>query len=132
MHESNFLEALTFDDAGLIPAIAKDRSTGSVLMVAWMNRSAVTRTVDTGIVHYFSRSRQKLWQKGESSGHIQEVVSIHLDCDGDVLLLRVKQAGGIACHTGRASCFYRQLIDGQWAETETPIRDPAEIYSNES
>ena len=132
MTETNFLEALTFDDAGLIPAIAKDHSSGLVLMVAWMDRTAVTKTVDTGIVHYFSRSRQKIWQKGETSGNTQEVVSLHLDCDGDVLLLQVKQAGGIACHTGRASCFYRQLIDGRWTETEAPIKDPAEIYPNES
>jgi phosphoribosyl-AMP cyclohydrolase len=131
MQEPSLLEALTFDGAGLIPAIAVDHASDSVLMVAWMNRSAVTQTVDTGIAHYFSRSRQKLWKKGESSGHTQEVISIHLDCDGDVLLLRVKQTGGIACHTGRVSCFYRQLLDGRWTETEPPIKDPAEIYPNE-
>ena len=131
MQEPSLLEALTFDGAGLIPAIAVDHASDSVLMVAWMNRSAVTQTVDTGIAHYFSRSRQKLWKKGESSGHTQEVISIHLDCDGDVLLLRVKQTGGIACHTGRVSCFYRKLVDGRWTETEPPIKDPAEIYPNE-
>ena len=131
MQEPSLLEALTFDGAGLIPAIAVDHASDSVLMVAWMNRSAVTQTVDTGIAHYFSRSRQKLWKKGESSGHTQEVISIHLDCDGDVLLLRVKQTGGIACHTGRVSCFYRQLVDGRWTETGPPIKDPAEIYPNE-
>jgi phosphoribosyl-AMP cyclohydrolase len=99
-------------------------------MVAWVNLEAFQTSMTTGFVHYFSRSRQQLWQKGESSGHTQAIQSVHLDCDGDVLLFRVHQAGGIACHTGRASCFYRQLKDGAWVETQSILKDPAEIYTD--
>jgi phosphoribosyl-AMP cyclohydrolase len=129
MNNSVFDE-LKFDADGLLPAIAVDDHSGAVLMVAWVNLEAFQTSMTTGFVHYFSRSRQQLWKKGESSGHTQAIQSVHLDCDGDVLLFRVRQAGGIACHTGRASCFYRQLKDGAWVETQSILKDPAEIYTD--
>ena len=129
MNNSVFDE-LKFDADGLLPAIAVDDHSGAVLMVAWVNLEAFQTSMTTGFVHYFSRSRQQLWKKGESSGHTQAIQSVHLDCDGDVLLFRVHQAGGIACHTGRASCFYRQLKDGAWVETQSILKDPAEIYAD--
>ena len=129
MNNSVFDE-LKFDTDGLLPAIAVDDHSGAVLMVAWVNLEAFQTSMTTGFVHYFSRSRQQLWKKGESSGHTQAIQSVHLDCDGDVLLFRVHQAGGIACHTGRASCFYRQLKDGAWLETQSILKDPAEIYTD--
>ena len=129
MNNSVFDE-LKFDADGLLPAIAVDDHSGAVLMVAWVNLEAFQTSMTTGFVHYFSRSRQQLWQKGESSGHTQAIQSVHLDCDGDVLLFRVHQAGGITCHTGRASCFYRQLKDGAWVETQSILKDPAEIYTD--
>ena len=129
MNNSVFDE-LKFDADGLLPAIAVDDHSGAVLMVAWINLEAFQTSMTTGFVHYFSRSRQQLWKKGESSGHTQAIQSVHLDCDGDVLLFRVHQAGGIACHTGRASCFYRQLKDGVWVETQSILKDPAEIYTD--
>jgi phosphoribosyl-AMP cyclohydrolase len=129
MNNSVFDE-LKFDADGLLPAIAVDDHSGAVLMVAWVNLEAFQTSMTTGFVHYFSRSRQQLWKKGESSGHTQAIQSVHLDCDGDVLLFRVHQAGGIACHTGRASCFYRQLKDGVWVETQSILKDPAEIYTD--
>jgi len=109
-------DALKFDDRGLIPAIAQDAATGRVLMMAWMNRESFEKTLETGFAHYFSRSRERLWKKGETSGHVQKVVDIFLDCDGDTLLLMVEQTGP-ACHTMRPSCFYRRLGDGAWRET---------------
>jgi phosphoribosyl-AMP cyclohydrolase len=129
MNNSVFDE-LKFDADGLLPAIAVDDHSGAVLMVAWINLEAFQTSMTTGFVHYFSRSRQQLWKKGESSGHTQAIQSVHLDCDGDVLLFRVHQAGGIACHTGRASCFYHQLKDGAWVETQSILKDPAEIYTD--
>ena len=129
MNNSVFDE-LKFDADGLLPAIAVDDHSDAVLMVAWVNLEAFQTSMTTGFVHYFSRSRQQLWKKGESSGHTQAIQSVHLDCDGDVLLFRVHQAGGIACHTGRASCFYRQLKDGAWVETQSILKDPAEIYTD--
>ena len=129
MNNSVFDE-LKFDADGLLPAIAVDDHSGAVLMVAWINLEAFQTSMTTGFVHYFSRSRQQLWKKGESSGHTQAIQSVHLDCDGDVLLFRVRQAGGIACHTGRASCFYRKLKDGAWVETQSILKDPAEIYTD--
>ena len=123
-------KTLNYDDMGLIPAIAQCAETGEVLMMAWMNALAVERSLETGHAHYYSRSRQALWHKGEQSGHFQEIKSLHLDCDGDVLLLKVEQVGGIACHTGRAHCFYRQYQDGEWIVTAPMIKDPAEIYSD--
>ena len=127
MNNSVFDE-LKFDADGLLPAIAVDDHSGAVLMVAWVNLEAFQTSMTTGFVHYFSRSRQQLWQKGESSGHTQAIQSVHLDCDGDVLLFRVHQAGGIACHTGRASCFYRQLKDGAWVETQSILKDLSLIH----
>jgi phosphoribosyl-AMP cyclohydrolase len=121
--------AIRFDTAGLIPAIAQDAATGEVLMLAWMDRAAVERTLETGKACYWSRSRQRSWMKGETSGHLQIVRSIHLDCDGDALLLKVDQLGGIACHTGRRHCFYRRAEDGGWVVELEPIRSEAEIYA---
>ena len=127
---NSIFDELKFDADGLLPAIAVDDHSDAVLMVAWVNLEAFQTSMTTGFVHYFSRSRQQLWKKGESSGHTQAIQSVHLDCDGDVLLFRVHQAGGIACHTGRASCFYRQLKDGAWVETQSILKDPAEIYTD--
>jgi phosphoribosyl-AMP cyclohydrolase len=120
---------LRFDAQGLIPAIAQDHNNNQILMVAWMNAEAVLATVATGHAVYWSRSRQKLWHKGEESGHQQIIKEVRLDCDSDVLILRVEQVGGIACHTGRASCFFRVLVDGEWQTTEPVLKSPAEIYS---
>lgn len=127
-----WLAAVTFDENGLIPAIAQDADTGTVLMVAWMNAEALNETARTLRAVYWSRSRQKLWRKGEESGHVQHVREIRLDCDADVILLSVIQDGGIACHTGRKSCFYRRLEgsgdDRQWASTDPVLKDPELIY----
>lgn len=124
-----WLDELKWNDQGLIAAIAQDEKSGDVLMMAWMNKEALAQTAATGKAVYWSRSRGKLWQKGESSGHVQTVSDIRTDCDADVILLKVSQAGGIACHTGRYSCFYRQLDQSGWCETEPVIKDPGEIYS---
>ena len=123
------LDEIKWNDAGLLPAIAQDTVTGVVLMVAWMNRDALRETLATNRAVYFSRSRQKLWRKGEESGNHQLVKQIRLDCDGDTLLLSVEQKGGIACHTGRNSCFYRVYNGEQWQDVDPVIKDPAEIYS---
>ena len=132
MNQSDaYLDALKFDDQGLLPVIAQDAVTKDVLMVAWMNRNAVAETLRTGEAHYFSRSRQTLWRKGEQSGHVQHVKEIRLDCDGDVLLLFVDQVGGIACQTGRSSCFFRVLRDQTWQEDLDVIKDPSEIYKDD-
>ncbi|MGQ7845498.1 phosphoribosyl-AMP cyclohydrolase [Granulosicoccus sp. 3-233] len=123
------IEAISFNDAGLIPAIAQDASTGQVLMVAWMNEEALLETISSKKAVYFSRSRQRLWRKGEESGHVQQVEDIHLDCDGDVILLKVVQIGGIACHTGREHCFFRRLDDeGEWQDCEPVLKSPEDIY----
>ncbi|GBD36749.1 Phosphoribosyl-AMP cyclohydrolase [bacterium HR36] len=113
---------------GLVPAIAQDAETGEVLMLAWMNREAWEETLRTGRACYYSRSRQKLWRKGEESGHWQEVVSIHLDCDGDTILLRVRQIGGAACHEGYRSCFYRRYTNGAWHIEGERVFDPKQVY----
>jgi len=113
---------------GLVPAIAQDAASGRVLNLAWMNREALARTVETGEAHYWSRSRAKLWRKGEESGHVQKVKSLRLDCDEDVVLLEVEQEGGIACHTGRQSCFFQRLENGQWVSVDPVLKDPREIY----
>jgi phosphoribosyl-AMP cyclohydrolase len=124
------IEELAFNEAGLLPAIAQDASTGQILMVAWMNAEAFQETVATRRAVYFSRSRQRLWRKGEESGHVQHVKEIRLDCDSDVVLLSVEQVGGIACHTGRAHCFYKKLSDdGIWEDSEPVIKSPEHIYS---
>lgn len=113
---------------GLLPAIAQDADTGEVLMLAWMNAEAWAKTIVTGEAHYFSRSRQKLWHKGETSGHTQAVLAIRLDCDRDAILLLVRQKGGAACHTGHRSCFYSELKNGRIAECSPVIFDPAKVY----
>jgi phosphoribosyl-AMP cyclohydrolase len=112
---------IKFNDAGLVPAIAQDVKSGRVLMMAWMNEEAVNQTLHTGFAHYYSRSRQKQWKKGESSGHVQKVVEMFLDCDGDTLLLKIEQVGP-ACHTNRESCFYKQQQDGEWVTIEEPMK----------
>lgn len=126
---TDFLDQITWDTDGLLPAVAQDAETGRILMVAWMNREALTLTASEGRAVYWSRSRQKLWRKGEESGHIQRVREIRLDCDGDVIVLQVEQLGGIACHTGRASCFYRILKDGHWHSVDPVLKNPGEIYT---
>ena len=130
---NTFLDQIKYDAQGLVPAIAQDWRTGEVLMMAWMNRESLSLTVDEGRAIYWSRSRQKLWRKGESSGHVQELKELQLDCDADVVLLKVEQVGGIACHTGRRSCFYFSYDDGEWRENSAIIKDPNDIYgqSNE-
>ncbi len=127
-----WLKKVNWSDDGLVPAIAQDATSGRVLMVAWMNREALKQTVETGEAVYWSRSRKKLWRKGEQSGHTQHVLEVRLDCDNDVLLLRVEQVGGIACHTGRESCFFSVLKKGRWVEVEAPLKNPDEIYSAET
>ncbi len=126
---AGWLDELAWDKDGLIPAIAQDAETGDVLMFAWMNRDALARTVETGEAVYFSRSRGKLWHKGEESGHTQKIREIRIDCDNDVVLLKIEQVGGIACHTGRRSCFFQKyLADGRWEAVDPVLKDPKEIY----
>lgn len=129
MPSDSFLDQVKWDASGLIPAIAQDAETGKVLMVAWMNREALTLTAQENIAVYWSRSRQSIWRKGESSGHTQHVKRIRLDCDADVIVLSIEQLGGIACHTGRESCFYRELEGGKWVTKDAVIKDPKDIYS---
>jgi len=124
----NYLDEIRWTEDGLVPVIAQQTGTGRVVMFAWMNRESLALTVEKGYAVYWSRSRNRLWRKGEESGHQQKVISIQLDCDEDVILLEVEQQGGIACHTGRKSCFYRQLIDGQWQAVEPVLKNPNEIY----
>jgi len=125
----SWLEAVKFDERGLVAAIAQDSENGQVLMLAWMNREALAETWRRGEAVYFSRSRNRLWHKGETSGHVQQVHEIRLDCDGDTLLLSVTQHGGIACHTGRARCLFRRLDEqGQWQATDPVLRNPDDIY----
>jgi len=125
----SWLDDIHFDEKGLVPAIAQDASSGKILMMAWMNRESLQLTAEKMEAVYWSRSRAKLWHKGEESGHIQKVLDIRFDCDEDVILLKVEQQGGIACHTGRESCFYRQLQGDKWVEVESVIKDPKQIYS---
>lgn len=123
-----WLDSVAFNSDGLVPAIAQDAASGRILMMAWMNRESLALTAESGKAVYWSRSRGKLWRKGESSGHEQLVKNIQLDCDGDTIVLSVTQQGGIACHTGRESCFFRTLDNGQWNITETVLKDPNQIY----
>jgi phosphoribosyl-AMP cyclohydrolase len=123
-----YLEQIKWTPEGLVPVIAQDAHSGRVLMFAWMNREALEKTVELGEAVYWSRSRNKLWHKGESSGHVQKVREIRLDCDGDVLLLEIEQVGGIACHTGRESCFYSRLEGDEWVPVDPVLKNPAEIY----
>ena len=124
----SWLDKVKWDEQGLVPAIAQEASTNDVLTLAWMNRESLATTVATGQAHYWSRSRGRLWKKGEQSGNVQTVREIRLDCDEDVVLLKVEQGGGIACHTGRHSCFFQKLENGRWIEVEPVIKDPKEIY----
>ncbi|WP_421865889.1 phosphoribosyl-AMP cyclohydrolase [Marinobacter adhaerens] len=126
----DWLDAIRWTEDGLVPAIAQDADTGDILMMAWMNRESLRLTAEEGHAVYWSRSRGKLWRKGETSGHQQVIRDIRLDCDEDVILLKVKQKGGIACHTGRRSCFYRTLKDGQWVSVDPVIKDPGTIYGS--
>ncbi len=125
---ADWLESVKWNADGLVPVIAQDASSGRVLMLAWMNREALRATLDSGNAVYWSRSRGRLWRKGEESGHVQTVREIRLDCDEDALLLRVEQLGGIACHTGRQRCFFRSYENGGWVETDPVIKDPKDIY----
>ena len=127
-----WLAEIKFNDQGLIPAISQDATTNQILMVAWMNAESLLETAHTGRAVFWSRSRKKLWRKGEESGHVQRLIEMRLDCDADVVLLKVEQIGGIACHTGRASCFYRRLDQtggtSQWIATDPVLKDPELIY----
>ena len=126
-----WVDEVVFNDRGLVPAIAQDTETGEVLMMAWMNRESLELTAKEGIAVYYSRSRDALWRKGETSGHTQKVHEIRMDCDSDVILLQVEQIGGIACHTGRRRCFYRRLgLDG-WQITDEVVRNPQAIYGKD-
>ncbi len=124
----NFLNEIKWNDAGLVATIAQESGTGVVLMMAWMNRESLALSIESGEAVYWSRSRNKLWHKGEESGNTQKLLDIRLDCDADVLLLEVEQRGGIACHTGRHSCFFRRYDDGEWVTSDEVLRDPAEMY----
>ncbi|MNC85157.1 phosphoribosyl-AMP cyclohydrolase [compost metagenome] len=126
--QKDWLDEVKWSPDGLVPAVAQDAGSGRVLTVAWMNREALACTARTGEAHYWSRSRGKLWRKGEESGHVQKVKAIRLDCDEDVVLLEVEQAGGIACHTGRHSCFFQKLDGGKWVITDPVLKDPGDIY----
>ncbi|MGM0677868.1 phosphoribosyl-AMP cyclohydrolase [Ectothiorhodospira marina] len=124
----NPLDIIRWNDQGLIPVIAQEKGTGQILMMAWMNREALAQTLEKGEAVYWSRSRGRLWHKGESSGHVQVVHDLRLDCDYDALLLTVEQKGGIACHTGRHHCFFNQYRDGQWVDVDPVLKDPDAIY----
>lgn len=129
---ADWLDDVSWNEQGLVAAIAQDASSGRVLMMAWMNRESLQLTVSEGRAVYWSRSRQALWRKGESSGNVQQLRDIALDCDGDAVLMQVEQIGGIACHTGRESCFYRGLDDGHWHSREAVIKDPAALYGDKA
>ena len=130
-----WIESVAWNADGLVPAVAQDAASGEVLMVAWMNRESLGRTVDSGEAHYWSRSRKSLWKKGETSGHVQRVLEVRLDCDADTVLLRVESVAGIACHTGRRRCFFNLLESGpegrRWVETDPVLKDPALIYGGQ-
>ncbi|MDV3238471.1 MAG: phosphoribosyl-AMP cyclohydrolase [Gammaproteobacteria bacterium] len=126
--ETDWLDEIKWTADGLVPVIAQDAATGEVLMFAWMNRESLALTVEEGRAVYWSRSRNRLWRKGEESGHVQKVSDIRLDCDKDVILLKIEQVGGIACHTGRRSCFFHRLEDGRWRAVEPVLKDPGTLY----
>ncbi|MEY3747667.1 MAG: hypothetical protein RL194_1126 [Pseudomonadota bacterium] len=126
-----WLDEVAWNADGLVPVIAQEAGTGQILMFAFMNREALRLTLETGQAVYWSRSRNKLWHKGEESGHVQKVREIRLDCDEDVILITVEQLGGIACHTGRHHCFFRKLVDGEWVTDQPVLKDPQEIYRHE-
>jgi phosphoribosyl-AMP cyclohydrolase len=123
-----FLDEVPWNGDGLVAAVAQDAATGKVLTVAWMNREALQETAETKRAVYWSRSRNKLWRKGEESGHVQKVREVRIDCDADAILLKVEQVGGIACHTGRESCFFRKLENGRWVTIDPVLKDPSLIY----
>ncbi len=125
----NWLNKVNWSEDGLVQVVTQEACSNKVLMVAWMNRKSLQLTVETNEAHYWSRSRKKLWRKGEESGHVQKVKEIHLDCDEDVLLLTVEQVGGMACHTGRHTCFFNRLENNQWVVVTPVIKSPEEIYS---
>jgi len=125
---NEWLDELNWNEHGLVPAIAQDAASGRVLTLAWMNRESLAETAQTGRAVYWSRSRGRLWRKGEESGHVQKVLELRLDCDADAVLLKVEQVGGIACHTGRERCFFRKLEDGRWVTTDPVKKDPSLIY----
>ena len=124
-----WLDALKWDEHGMIPAIAQDAASGRVLMFAWMNRESLEASMQSGNAVYWSRSRRRLWRKGEESGHFQRIKSVRADCDGDVLLLSIEQVGGIACHTGRESCFFLELQGERWVPADPVVKDPKDIYA---
>lgn len=128
----DWLDQVAWNNDGLAPAIAQDENNGDILMMAWMNRAALAQTAELGEAVYWSRSRRKLWHKGETSGHTQHVSEIRLDCDADAIVLKVRQVGGIACHTGRVHCFYRQLTATGWENVDSVVKDPSEIYPEKS
>jgi len=128
-NDTDFLDAIKWTEDGLVPAIAVDHKTNKNLMMAWMSRESLMLTVKNNVAVYWSRSRGKLWRKGERSGHTQQIKSIRLDCDADVVILNVEQIGGIACHTGRESCFYRELQNGKWVSVAPVIKNPSDIYT---
>ncbi|MGB6054897.1 MAG: phosphoribosyl-AMP cyclohydrolase [Burkholderiaceae bacterium] len=132
MTGAKWLNKVRWDEHGLVPVIAQEAGSGDVLMFAWMNREALAQTVESGEAVYWSRSRKKLWHKGEESGHVQKVLEVRLDCDEDVVLLKVEQQGGIACHTGRHACFFQKLEDAggehEWHTVEPVLKDPSSIY----
>lgn len=127
----DWLEAINWGNESLVPVIVQQETTGRVLMFAWMNRESLALTVNEGYAVYWSRSRNRLWRKGEESGNRQKVIDIYFDCDEDVVLIKIEQEGGIACHTGRKSCFYRRLHDDQWQIQDSVIKDPKLIYQNQ-
>jgi len=129
---SQWLDEVAWDAQGLVPAIAQDAVTGEVLMFAWMNREALALTAETGHAVYWSRSRGRLWHKGEESGHTQKVLELRVDCDKDVVLLKIEQIGGIACHTGRRSCFFNRLDGAAWQDVEPVLKDPKLIYGDKT
>ena len=124
----SWLDEIKWTADGLVPALAQDYKSGQILMMAWMNREALEATVTEGRAIYYSRSRKKLWRKGEESGHVQKLKEIRLDCDSDVILMQVEQIGGIACHTGREHCFFKRLENGEWVSVEPVVKDPKDIY----
>lgn len=125
---TDYLDEIAWNQDGLAPVVAQEASTGSLLMLAWVNREAVQAAVEEGRAVYWSRSRNKLWRKGEESGNVQKLINVFLDCDSDALYYSVEQIGGVACHTGRESCFYKRLVDGEWTVDQEVLKDPKEMY----
>ncbi|MED5412191.1 MAG: phosphoribosyl-AMP cyclohydrolase [Pseudomonadota bacterium] len=127
---SSYLDKVNWNEDGLVPVVAQDVESGRLLMQAWVNRESLQASVEEGRAVYWSRSRSKLWRKGEESGNMQKLVDVYMDCDNDTLCFKVQQIGGIACHTGRESCFFQKLENGAWEASEPVLKDPTEIYGN--